>query len=464
MERTVIAALFADQEALSGQTITVCGWARTIRDMKTFGFIELNDGSCFKNLQVVMDANALDNYKEIAGQNVGAALIVTGTVVLTPQAKQPLEVKAASIAVEGPSAPDYPLQKKRHSVEFLRTIQHLRPRTNLFSAAFRVRSVAAHAIHCFFQDRGFVYAHTPIITASDCEGAGEMFQVTTLDLANVPMTEDGQVDYSQDFFGKKTSLTVSGQLNAENFAMAFGNVYTFGPTFRAENSNTARHAAEFWMVEPEMAFADLNDYMDTAEDMIKYIIRFVMERCPDEINFFNSFVDKGLKERLEHVASSDFGRVSYTEAVELLKKVNDKFDYKVEWGCDLQTEHERYLTEQVFKKPVFVTDYPKEIKAFYMRQNDDGKTVAAADCLVPGIGEIIGGSQREERLDVLEARIRELGMNPEDYKYYCDLRRYGSCRHAGYGLGFERMVMYLTGIGNIRDVELHPRTVGNAEF
>ena len=464
MERTVIAALFADQKALSGQTITVCGWARTIRDMKTFGFIELNDGSCFKNLQVVMDANTLDNYKEIAGQNVGAALIVTGTVVLTPQAKQPLEVKAASIAVEGPSAPDYPLQKKRHSVEFLRTIQHLRPRTNLFSAAFRVRSVAAHAIHCFFQDRGFVYAHTPIITASDCEGAGEMFQVTTLDLANVPMTEDGQVDYSQDFFGKKASLTVSGQLNAENFAMAFGNVYTFGPTFRAENSNTARHAAEFWMVEPEMAFADLNDYMNTAEDMIKYIIRFVMERCPDEMNFFNSFVDKGLKERLEHVASSDFGRVSYTEAVELLKKVNDKFDYKVEWGCDLQTEHERYLTEQVFKKPVFVTDYPKEIKAFYMRQNDDGKTVAAADCLVPGIGEIIGGSQREERLDVLEARIRELGMNPEDYKYYCDLRRYGSCRHAGYGLGFERMVMYLTGIGNIRDVELHPRTVGNAEF
>ena len=464
MERTVIAALFADQEALGGQTITVCGWARTIRDMKTFGFIELNDGSCFKNLQVVMDANTLDNYKEIAGQNVGAALIVTGTVVLTPQAKQPLEVKAASIAVEGPSAPDYPLQKKRHSVEFLRTIQHLRPRTNLFSAAFRVRSVAAHAIHCFFQDRGFVYAHTPLITASDCEGAGEMFQVTTLDLANVPMTEDGQVDYSQDFFGKKASLTVSGQLNAENFAMAFGNVYTFGPTFRAENSNTARHAAEFWMVEPEMAFADLNDYMDTAEDMIKYIIRFVMERCPDEMNFFNSFVDKGLKERLEHVASSDFGRVSYTEAVELLKKVNDKFDYKVEWGCDLQTEHELYLTEQVFKKPVFVTDYPKEIKAFYMRQNDDGKTVAAADCLVPGIGEIIGGSQREERLDVLEARIRELGMNPEDYKYYCDLRRYGSCRHAGYGLGFERMVMYLTGIGNIRDVELHPRTVGNAEF
>ncbi len=464
MNRTTIAAIFADQDKLGGKTVTVCGWARTIRDMKTFGFIELNDGSCFKNLQVVMDANMLDNYKDIAGQNVGAALIITGTVVLTPQAKQPLEVKAQTIAVEGASTPDYPLQKKRHTVEYLRTIQHLRPRTNLFSAAFRVRSVAAHAIHCFFQDRGFVYVHTPIITASDCEGAGEMFQVTTLDLNNVPKNPDGTVDYTQDFFGKRASLTVSGQLNCENFAMAFGNVYTFGPTFRAENSNTARHAAEFWMVEPEMAFADLNDYMNTAEDMIKYIIRFVMERCPDEMNFFNSFVDKGLKERLEHVASSDFGRVSYTEAVELLKKVNDKFDYKVEWGCDLQTEHERYLTEQVFKKPVFVTDYPKEIKAFYMRQNDDGKTVAAADCLVPGIGEIIGGSQREERLDVLEARIRELGMNPEDYKYYCDLRRYGSCRHAGYGLGFERMVMYLTGIGNIRDVELHPRTVGNAEF
>lgn len=464
MERTTIAAVFADRESLDGKTITVCGWARTIRDMKTFGFVELNDGSCFKNLQIVMDANTLDNYKEIAGQNVGAALIVTGTVVLTPQAKQPLEVKAAAIQVEGASAPDYPLQKKRHSVEFLRTIQHLRPRTNLFSAAFRVRSVAAHAIHCFFQDRGFVYVNTPIITASDCEGAGEMFQVTTLDLNNVPKTEDGQVDYSKDFFGKKASLTVSGQLNAENFAMAFGDVYTFGPTFRAENSNTARHAAEFWMVEPEMAFADLNDYMDTAEAMIKYIIRTVLERCPDEISFFNSFVDKGLKERLEHVASSDFGRVSYTEAVDLLEKVNDRFDYKVEWGSDLQTEHERYLTEEVYKKPVFVTDYPKEIKAFYMRQNEDGKTVAAADCLVPGIGEIIGGSQREERLDILEARIKELGMNPEDYKYYCDLRRYGSCRHAGYGLGFERMVMYLTGIGNIRDVELHPRTVGNAEF
>ena len=464
MERTAIAAIFADQERLGGQNVTVMGWARTIRDMKTFGFIELNDGSCFKNLQVVMDANVLDNFKEIAGQNVGAALIVKGEVVLTPGAKQPLEIKAASIAVEGPSSPEYPLQKKRHSVEYLRTIQHLRPRTNLFSAAFRVRSVAAHAVHCFFQDRGFVYVHTPIITGSDCEGAGEMFQVTTLDLNNPPRTQDGQVDYSKDFFGKQTSLTVSGQLNAENFAMAFGNVYTFGPTFRAENSNTQRHAAEFWMIEPEMAFADLNDYMDTAEDMIKYIIRTVLEKCPDEIAFFNSFVDKGLKERLEHVAAADFGRVSYTEAVEILKKNNDKFDFKVEWGTDLQTEHERYLTEQVFQRPVFVTDYPKEIKAFYMRLNDDGKTVAAADCLVPAIGEIIGGSQREERLELLEGRIKELGMDPEDYWWYCDLRRYGSCRHAGYGMGFERMVMYLTGINNIRDTLPHPRTVGNAEF
>ena len=464
MDRMKIAAIFADQEQLGGKEITVCGWARTIRDMKTFGFIELNDGSCFRNLQVVMSADELHNYKEIASQNVGAALIVRGTVVLTPEAKQPLELKAAEIAVEGRSTPDYPLQKKRHSVEFLRTIQHLRPRTNLFSATFRVRSAAAYAVHEFFQSRGFVYVHTPIITGSDCEGAGEMFQVTTLDLNNVPKTADGQVDYSQDFFGKKTSLTVSGQLNAENFAMAFGDVYTFGPTFRAENSNTQRHAAEFWMIEPEMAFADLNDYMDTAEAMIKYIIRTVMEKCPDEINFFNSFVDKGLKARLEHVATSDFARVSYTEAVEILKKHNDRFEYRVDWGTDLQTEHERYLTEQIYQRPVFVTDYPKEIKAFYMRLNDDGKTVAAADCLVPGIGEIIGGSQREERLDMLEARIRELGMKPEDYWWYCDLRRYGSCRHAGFGLGFERMVMYLTGVSNIRDVELHPRTVGNAEF
>ena len=464
MERIKIAAVYAGGAQLDGQTITVCGWARTIRDMRTFGFIELNDGSCFRNLQVVMDANTLDNYKDVAAQNVGAALIVTGRLVLTPEAKQPMEVKAEKIEVEGVSSPDYPLQKKRHSVEYLRTIAHLRPRTNLFSAAFRVRSVAAHAIHCFFQDRGFVYVHTPIITASDCEGAGEMFQVTTLDMAEPPRTQDGGVDYSQDFFGKRANLTVSGQLNAENFAMAFGDVYTFGPTFRAENSNTQRHAAEFWMIEPEMAFADLTDYMDTAEAMIKHIINTVMEKCPDEMVFFNSFVDKGLAERLRHVASSDFARVSYTEAIEILKQNNDKFDYKAEWGCDLQTEHERYLTEQVFKRPVFVTDYPKDIKAFYMRINDDGKTVAAADCLVPGIGEIIGGSQREERIDVLEKRMAELGLNPEDYWWYLDLRRYGSCRHAGFGLGFERMVMYLTGISNIRDVELHPRTVGNAEF
>ncbi len=464
MERVKISTVFADSEILGGKSITVCGWARTIRDMKTFGFVELNDGSWFKNLQVVMDANTLENYKEIASQNVGAALIVKGTVVLTPEAKQPLEIKAESIEVEGVSTPDYPLQKKRHSIEFLRTIQHLRPRTNLFSAAFRVRSVAAHAVHCFFQDQGFVYVNTPIITGSDCEGAGEMFQVTTLDMNNPPRLEDGSIDWSQDFFGKPASLTVSGQLNAENFAMAFGNVYTFGPTFRAENSNTQRHAAEFWMIEPEMAFTDLSGYMDNAEAMIKYVIKTVLEKCPDEINFFNSFVDKGLKERLEHVANSDFGRVSYTEAVEILEKCNDQFDFKVYWGCDLQTEHERYLTEQVFKRPVFVTDYPKEIKAFYMRLNDDGKTVAAADCLVPGIGELIGGSQREERLELLEGRITELGMKPEDYWWYCVLRRYGSCRHAGYGMGFERMVMYLTGISNIRDVELHPRTVGNAEF
>ena len=464
MERTTIAAIFADQESLGGQDVTVCGWARTIRDMKTFGFIELNDGSCFKNLQVVMDAAVLDNYKEIAAQNVGAALIVRGQVVLTPGAKQPLEVKAASITVEGPSAPEYPLQKKRHSVEYLRTIQHLRPRTNLFSATFRVRSVAAHAIHTFFQERGFVYVHTPIITASDCEGAGEMFRVTTLDLDNVPKTGDGAVDYTQDFFGKPANLTVSGQLNAENFAMAFGDVYTFGPTFRAEKSNTTRHAAEFWMIEPEMAFCDLAGDMDVAEAMIKFIIRTVLEKCPDEINFFNSFVDKGLKERLEHVASSDFGRVTYTEAIEILQNSGKQFEYPVSWGCDLQTEHERYLTEEHFKRPVFVTDYPKEIKAFYMRANDDGKTVAAADCLVPGIGEIIGGSQREERLELLEARMVELGLKKEDYWWYLDLRRYGSCNHAGFGLGFERLIMYLTGISNIRDVLPHPRTVGSADF
>ena len=464
MERVRIAAIFADSERYGGESVTVCGWAKTIRDMKTFGFIELNDGSCFRNLQVVMDANSLSNYKEIAAQNVGAALIVRGTVVLTPEAKQPLEVKATEIEIEGASSPDYPLQKKRHSVEYLRTIQHLRPRTNLFSATFRVRSAAAYAVHEFFQSRGFVYVHTPIITGSDCEGAGEMFQVTTLDLENVPKTEDGQVDYSQDFFGKKTSLTVSGQLNAENFAMAFGDVYTFGPTFRAENSNTQRHAAEFWMIEPEMAFCDLKGYLDTAEDMVKYIIRTVMERCPDELSFFNSFVDKGLLERLNHVLNSEFGHVTYTEAVKILEQHNDKFEYKVSWGCDLQTEHERFLTEEIYKRPLFVTDYPKEIKAFYMKLNDDGRTVAAMDCLVPGIGEIIGGSQREDDYDKLVARMDELGLKKEDYQFYLDLRKYGSARHAGFGLGFERCVMYLTGMGNIRDVVPFPRTVGNCDL
>jgi len=464
MERIRIAQIYADRERLDGQRVTVCGWARTIRDMKNFGFIELNDGSCFKNLQVVMEAARLENYREIAAQNVGAALIVTGSVVLTPEAKQPFELKAEEIRVEGTSTPDYPLQKKRHSPEFLRTIQHLRPRTNLFSAVFRVRSAAAYAIHNFFQSRGFVYIHTPIITASDCEGAGEMFRVTALDPENPPRTADGKVDFSQDFFGKGASLTVSGQLNAENFAMAFGDVYTFGPTFRAEKSNTQRHAAEFWMIEPEMAFCDLDGYMDVAEAMIKSVIREVLERCPNEMAFFNAFVDKGLLERLEHVAGSAFGRISYTQAIDILSKSGEKFEYPALWGRDLQTEHERYLTERYFKKPIFVTDYPKEIKAFYMRANDDGKTVAAADCLVPGIGEIIGGSQREERLELLEARIRELDMDPAGYWWYCDLRRYGSCRHAGFGLGFERLVMYLTGVSNIRDVLPHPRTVGNADF
>ena len=464
MKRQKIVGIYEDAAAFDGQVITVCGWARSIRDNKHFGFIALNDGSCFKPLQVVFAREDLENYDEIAHQNVGAALICTGTLVLTPDAQQPFELKAANIFVEGTSTPDYPLQKKRHSVEFLRTIQHLRPRTNLFSATFRVRSVAAQAVHEFFQQRGFVYVNTPIITGSDCEGAGEMFRVTTLDLNNLPLRDDGTVDDSKDFFGKACNLTVSGQLNAENFAMAFGDVYTFGPTFRAEVSYTQRHAAEFWMIEPEMAFADLSDYMDTAEAMVKYIINRTTERCPQEMEFFNQFVDKGLLERLHNVASNDFGRVSYTDAVEILKNSGEQFEYPVEWGIDLQTEHERYLTEKVFKKPIFVTDYPKEIKAFYMRLNDDGKTVAAADCLVPGIGEIIGGSQREERLDMLEARMDELGLNKDDYWWYLDLRRYGSCRHAGYGLGFERMVMYLTGVSNIRDVELHPRTTGNAEF
>ncbi len=463
MTRTKIVQLWQDAAAHAGE-VTVCGWTRTIRDQKNFGFIDLNDGSSFKGVQIVFERAVLDNYDEIAKLNVGAALVVTGTLVLTPQAKQPFEIKAASIAVEGVSAPDYPLQKKRHTVEYLRTIQHLRPRTNLFSAAFRVRSVAAQAVHEFFQSRGFVYVNTPIITGSDCEGAGEMFQVTTLDINDPPRNEDGSVDYTKDFFGKPTNLTVSGQLNAENFAMAFGDVYTFGPTFRAENSNTQRHAAEFWMIEPEMAFCDLEGDLEVMEAMVKHIINTVLERCPQEMEFFNAFVDKGLLDRLRHVAGSDFGRVSYTEAVELLKKSGAAFKYPVEWGMDLQTEHERYLTEQIYKKPLFVTDYPKEIKAFYMRLNDDGRTVAAADCLVPGIGEIIGGSQREERLDVLTARMAELGLKESDYWWYLDLRRYGSCRHAGFGLGFERMVMYLTGISNIRDVELHPRTVGNAEF
>ena len=467
MNRTTVASIFANSQALGGGELTVAGWARSVRDSKAVGFVALNDGSCFNSLQVVLSRDTLPNYDQIASQNVGAALVVTGELVLTPGAQQPFELKASSVEVEGPSAPDYPLQKKRHTVEYLRTIQHLRPRTNLFSAVFRVRSQAAYAIHTFFQQRGFVYVNTPIITASDCEGAGEMFRVTTLDPANPPLDDKGDVDFSQDFFGKHASLTVSGQLQGENFAMAFGSIYTFGPTFRAENSNTQRHAAEFWMVEPEIAFADLADDMDLAEDMLKFVIRDVMQSCPDELAFFNSFVDKGLLERLEHVVGSDFGRISYTDAVAVLEQAvaaGHEFEYPVYWGCDLATEHERFLTEQHFKRPVFVTDYPAEIKAFYMRMNDDGKTVAAADCLVPGIGEIIGGSQREERLEVLEGRIRELGMDPEQYRYYLDLRRYGSCRHAGFGLGFERLVMYLTGVSNIRDVLPHPRTVGNAEF
>lgn len=464
MKRTKISAIYSDAAAFSDAEITVCGWVRTLRDMKNFAFIELNDGSIFKGLQIVLEKEALGNYDEIVHQNVGAALIIKGALALTPEAKQPFELRASSIELEGASAPDYPLQKKRHSVEYLRKIAHLRPRTNLFSAVFRVRSVAAAAIHEFFQQNGFIYVHTPIITGSDAEGAGEMFRVTTLEPKNPPLNQDGKVDYSKDFFGKGTYLTVSGQLNAENFAMAFGDVYTFGPTFRAENSNTQRHAAEFWMIEPEMAFADLSDYMDNAEALIKYVINEVLERCPQDMDFFNSFVDKGLLERLQHVAAADFGRVSYTEAIRILENHKDEFEYPVYWGCDLQTEHERYLTEKTFKKPIFVTNYPKDIKAFYMRLDPDGRTVAAADCLVPGIGEIVGGSQREERPDVLETRMLELGLRPEDYWWYFDLRRYGSCRHAGYGLGFERLLMYLTGVSNIRDVLPHPRTVGSAEF
>ena len=464
MERMRIAAIFADQESLGGKEVTVCGWARTIRDMKTFGFIELNDGSCFKNLQVVMSAEELNNYKEIAAQNVGASLIVRGTVVLTPDAKQPLEVKAHAIEVEGKSTPDYPLQKKRHSVEFLRTIQHLRPRTNLFSATFRVRSAAAYAVHEFFQSRGFVYVQTPIITGSDCEGAGEMFQVTTLDLNNVPKTEDGEVDYTQDFFGKKTSLTVSGQLNAENFAMAFGDVYTFGPTFRAENSNTPRHLAEFWMIEPEIAFLDIDGNMDLAEDFLKYCIRYALDNCRDDIEFLAEHYDKELIGRLESVISQDFVRLTYTEGVKLLEESGHKFEFPVKWGIDLQSEHERYLVEHYFKRPVILTGYPKEIKAFYMKLNDDGKTVRAMDVLFPAIGEIIGGSEREENYDKLLSRIEEMGIPMKDMWWYLDTRRFGTVPHSGFGLGFERLVLFVTGMTNIRDVIPFPRTPKSAEF
>lgn len=463
MQLTTVKEIYKDTEQYLDKEITVGGWVRSVRDSKTFGFIVLHDGSFFETLQVVYH-DTMANFQEISKLNVGAAIVVKGTLVATPQAKQPFEIQATEISVEGDSAADYPLQKKRHSMEYLRTISHLRPRTNTFQAVFRVRSLIAFAIHQFFQERGFVYVHTPIITGSDCEGAGEMFQVTTLDMSNPPLTEDGKVDYSKDFFGKQTNLTVSGQLSAETYALAFRDVYTFGPTFRAENSNTTRHAAEFWMIEPEMAFADLNDYMDNAEDMLKYVISYVLENAPEEMEFFNNFVDKGLIDRLNNIVNSDFQRISYTEAIEILKKAGDKFEYPVEWGCDLQTEHERYITEEVYKKPVFVTDYPKEIKAFYMRLNDDGKTVAAADCLVPGIGEIIGGSQREERLEILENRMDELGLKREDYWWYLDLRKYGGTRHAGYGLGFERLIMYITGMSNIRDVIPYPRTVRNAEF
>ena len=463
MELTNIKDLFREKESYAGKKVTVGGWVRSNRDSKTFGFLVVNDGSFFEPLQVVY-SDQLADFAAIAKIGVGAAVIVTGTIVVTPGAKQPLEMQAEEVVVEGASPSDYPLQKKRHSFEYLRTISHLRARTNTFQAVFRVRSLAAYAIHRFFQERGFVYVHTPLITGSDCEGAGEMFQVTTLDLENVPKTEDGKVDYSQDFFGKPTNLTVSGQLDAETYAFAFRNVYTLGPTFRAENSNTTRHAAEFWMIEPEMCFADLKDDMILAESMLKYIIRYVLENAPEEMAFFNQFVDKGLIERLQHVLDSEFGHVTYTEAIEILEKHNDEFEYKVHWGSDLQTEHERYLTEKEFKRPVFVTDYPKEIKAFYMKLNEDGKTVAAMDCLVPGIGEIIGGSQREDKLELLEKRMDELGLKREDYEFYLDLRRYGSARHAGFGLGFERCVMYLTGMGNIRDVIPFPRTVKNCDL
>ncbi len=463
METVLVKSLYRESEKYADQDVCISGWIRTLRSSKAFGFIEVNDGSFFKNLQVVFE-DSLDNFKDIEKLSISSSIIVEGKLVLTPGSKQPFEIKATKIVVEGESSNDYPLQKKRHTFEYLRTIAHLRPRSNAFSAVFRVRSLVAYAIHSFFNERGFVYTHTPIITGSDCEGAGEMFRVTTMDLENIPMTEDKKIDYKNDFFGKETNLTVSGQLAAEAYALAFRNVYTFGPTFRAENSNTARHAAEFWMVEPEIAFADLKDDMTLAEDMIKYIINYVLENAPEEMEFFNSFVDKGLLERLNHVATSDFGHVTYTEAVELLKKADKEFQYPVEWGCDLQTEHERYLTEEVYKRPVFVTDYPKEIKAFYMRMNDDNKTVAAMDLLVPGIGEIIVGSQREERYDLLVDRINELGLNPEDYWWYLELRKFGGTKHAGFGLGFERMIMYVTGMSNIRDVIPFPRTTGTAEF
>lgn len=463
MDLITVREIYKKQETFLNSQVTVGGWVRSLRDSKSFGFIVLNDGSYFETLQVVYH-DTMENFSEISKLNVGAAVIVTGTLVPTPDAKQPFEIQATEVTVEGTSSPDYPLQKKRHSFEYLRTISHLRPRTNTFQAVFRVRSLIAYAIHQFFQERDFVYVHTPLITGSDCEGAGEMFQVTTMDLNNIPKTEEGTIDFTQDFFGKPTNLTVSGQLNGETYAMAFRNIYTFGPTFRAENSNTTRHAAEFWMIEPEMAFADLNDNMALAESMLKYVIRYVLEHAPEEMNFFNQFVDKDLLNRLNHVLNSEFAHVTYTEAVELLTQHNDEFDYKVFWGCDLQTEHERYLTEQLYKKPVFVTDYPKAIKAFYMKLNEDNKTVAAVDCLVPGIGEIIGGSQREDNYEKLVARMDELGLNKEDYDFYLDLRKYGSTRHAGFGLGFERCVMYLTGMANIRDVVPFPRTVNNCEL
>lgn len=463
MTRTYLKQLGTNYSDFDGKTVEVCGWVRTIRDSKNFAFVEINDGSFFTSTQLVADAS-LKDYSLLVSQNVGAGLRVNGVVKVTPNMPQPYEIHVTDFTVEATSSPQYPLQKKRHSVEYLREIAHLRPRTNLFLATFRVRSVAAQAIHSFFAERGFAYVNTPIITASDCEGAGEMFRVTTLDINNPPRNEDGSVDYSQDFFGKPANLTVSGQLNAECFALAFGDVYTFGPTFRAEKSNTARHAAEFWMIEPEIAFADLHDDMRLAEDMLKYVIRYVLEKCDAEINFFNSFVDKGLKDRLNKLVNSEFREVTYTEAVEILMKNNDKFQYKVEWGIDLQTEHERFLTEQVFNAPIFVTNYPKDIKAFYMRMNDDGKTVAAVDMLVPGVGEIIGGSQREERFDLLVKRINELGLKEEDYSWYLDLRRYGGVKHAGFGLGFERLIMYLTGVSNIRDVLPFARTTGQADF